>query len=574
MLRGQPPLGRSKADGPDRRGRGGARLVALTFGVAFVGAALAGAGVAAMAGSAWQREEARRLEHAALQLLRANVDVTAFPTVPETIRIGERLMATSFVRGGIVHNALGDEVGSFGQRPLLTVLTARREGVTSLASPDRSHVDVLYPAEASGLAHPVVLRLDASAVAAAVAARLRDAAVAIAAAALACAAFVAALLFLLVVKPVLRLRDAAAAATDRPDRADEARIGSTRRDELGEASRALDLLLTSVSLVHQEDLAAHDETTRRSTSAVLAFEPGGRLLTANPAALTLFGAATVDDLARGSGAWIRLPESGDRVSPLDLLARGEASRMVEIETPRGMRRCNFDGATIRRRSGSVLRHVVTLLDLTRHLAYADSLDAECAKLSRQLEEDQRRLAEMRGLFESCLVILSHARGADVVPEPAPVADDAPVVVTERIVNAWYAQACRTGTAQARLEHGVLPNLRGEASDVALVFRQALLHVASRARVVRPAVAVEARRDGAMAIFEVREVAGSEASEPRGPSDPTGGPVAQLGLALALARCGGHLVSRVDGPELRFALPAADPPRQPQPRQRDPASEAA
>lgn len=495
----------------------------------------------------WQRDELQRLEQDTLMLLKANIDITTFPTVADAIKMGERLASFAAVRGGVVMNALGEELGSFGRKPSLTFAQATRGGQLTQLTPDRAFLDVYYPVEKTGLAHPLILRLDASNVNQAVLDRVKERALTVLGVALVAGIVVALVLGIWIVRPVIKLRDAAMAATDDPDRADSFRLRWSRNDELGEAARAFDLLLTAVSIVHQEDLAANQEAIDRSSYAMMTYDPTGKLKLANPAALRLFGMGSLDEFARHPTNYVRMKTVSGTidVSPAELGAQGDVSQVCAIVTPRGVKRCLLNAVTLRKKSGAVLRHVVVLVDISKQTSYTEHLESEMAQLQAEAQAQRRRLSEMRGLFESCLIIMSNLQSGAGASERALPELKAPVVLTERIVNAWHAEASLNGLVQGRLEHNALPPVKGDPDAVEAVFRQALLAVYTRSRTLKPAIAVDAfpLRNGT-ARFEVAELpADSDAEQrPDGDSVEAGSAIALLSLSQMVAKLRGQMAA--------------------------------
>jgi PAS domain-containing protein len=492
----------------------------------------------------WRHQEIVALEERALGLLRANVDATGFPSLAETVRVGERLMRFSEVRGGIIYNGVGDEVASFGTRPALGIGQALREGTTRRLSADSAFLDAYFGQDRSGFAHAIVLRMDATGVPATVFGRMADKAVVVLLVSLLSGIAVALVITFTVVRPVVRLRDAAISATDNPDKAETHRLKWTRDDELGEAARAFDMLLVAVSVTHQEDLAANQEATERSSFAILTYDGNGRLSTANGAAIRLFGVRDLDALASLDTTFVRMRGAGGviDVSPVELAARGDVFDSITVVTPLGLKRCIVNATAIRKRTGGILRTIVSLVDVTSQATNTERLESEKSALKGEIIERTKRLGEMRALFESCLVIMDALRDAN---EQAEEADDeeaeAPLWRADKIVNGWFAEASRNGLVRGRLEHNILPYARGEQSDLEAVFRQALILIYTRAESAQPALAVEAiEMQEGVSRFEVFEQRGDSNARDAGKA-AAGIALARLGLAHALKRTGGEML---------------------------------
>lgn len=534
------------------------RLAHIVIAAVLAGLVIAEAVIIGPALFLWQREESERIERSSLDLFKANVEPTSFANVDQTVRIGERVMRFSSVRGGAVYNALGEEVASFGERPTLTFATARRENLQRFASTDGRRIDVLYRVESTGLANPVILRLDTSGVQAAVQARIIDKAGSVLISAMASAVAVVVILAFGIVRPIRRLRDAATMATDNPDKAEQYRLRWSRRDELGDAARAFDLLLTAVSVTHQEDLAAGKEASDRSHFGVLTYDHGGRLVAANAASLRFLDVRTIDELLRSNPAFVRIKAANGAIrdcSPIDLMTGGDVLQTVSVRTPATeTKRCMLSGVTIRKRNGQVLRHIVTLIDLTKQVAYTEALEGEVARWQKDAANGRRQLAETRALFESCLVLLEAGRPRDPLPEGAEI----PIALTDRIVNSWYGEAQRAGLVEGRLEHGPLPCVGGVVSDIEAVFRQAMMLIYTRASADRPSLRIEGQLVGEdMARFVIMETtaeARPDAPARRG-SAGIGRSLAQAGLSQSIRQVGGTLEETPAGANaVSFLLP--------------------
>jgi PAS domain-containing protein len=535
------------------------RIVHIILGAALWGLVIAELAILLPSLFIWQREQITRLELATLALTRANVDGTGFPTVDQVVRMGERLVRVSDVRGGAIYNAIGEEIASFGERPTLGAGAVRREGRTQERSGDGRRIDFFMPREATGLGNNMVLRVDSSSVNAEVMTRAIDKAQGILISAAVAALAVIVILVFAIVRPILKLRDAAIAATDNPDRAEQFRVKWTRRDELGEAARALDMLLTAVSVTHQEDLAAGQAATEKSHHAVITYDHNGRLTAANAATLKLFGLKTLDEFMRGAQEFVRVPGQDGMVdiTPVALLGRGDISQTVQIVTSTVVRRCQFSGIVIQKRDGRVLRYVVTLVDISKQAAYTEALEAEVARAQGEATRSKRQLAELRAMFESCLVLLEATSGA-VTAASVETGEEEPIALSDRILNLWYTDAQKAGLVEGRLEHGILPPVRGQTELVEAVFRQALTLVYTRSTQEKVTLRVSAEAVGAEhATFTVSEII--RANTPRakaGAAIVAGRAIALAGLSLAVRKIGGRIDDAdLPGNGLAMTLPA-------------------
>ena len=358
----------------------------------------------------WSRDQLGTLYRETLLMFKSNVDATTFMSVDDTIKMGQRLTSFSNVRGGAIYNRIGEQVASFGQSPGISMRGFLREGITYANTLDESYLDIFYPIEVTGLANPVVLRLDVRNVPAMLRKKLEEKATGTLSVAFISSLAIVLMLNFTVVVPILRLRNAVLKATDNPNSADAARLNWLRADEFGDVAKALDMLFTTVSIVYQEDLAAGQEARQQSAFAVLTYDPSWRLINANPAALGLFKAMSHDEIAERHECFIRQKEAGSErdISPQTLMGKENFTRAVNIVTPGGIKRCIMNGVIVHKRTGAVLRTIITLIDVTELSGKIEMLKIEAAKLAEGNKSQKRRLAEMRSLFQSCLILLSNS----------------------------------------------------------------------------------------------------------------------------------------------------------------------
>lgn len=462
----------------------------------------------------WTRDQFDKLKQETLLMLKANAETTAFPTVDQIVKIGERIAGFSAVRGGAVYNSLGEMIASFGQSPSLTMRTFQRENIAHFVTKDQSEIEVFYSQEMTGFANPIILRIDARSIPALLMKNLEDKAVTTLIVGFISSLAIAFLLGLTIVRPVLQLRNAVSAATDNPNLADRARLNWKRRDEFGEVAKALDLLFTTVSVVYQEDLAAGQDATQRAAFAVLNYGGRGQLIGANEAALLLFDMDTYESFSNMPSDFIRVVEK-DRtidVPPLSLMKDKSVYRLVNVVTKNGIKRCIFNGVTVHNRSGAVLRTIVTLIDITSHINQIDALKNQVSLLEKKDVHSTRRLTELRALFQSCLILLTHAHEVSQESnsqgtggETGVLIKKRPVTLTDRIVNAWYYEASHAHLVNSEFSHEALPPAYGTAEEIEAVFRQAFMYIYARARVERPSIRICAKKlNDAQSIYEIWE----------------------------------------------------------------------
>ena len=508
----------------------------------------------------WSRDQIGSLYRETLLMFKSNVDATSFMSVDDTLKMGQRISSFSNVRGGAIYNGLGEQVASFGQTPALSMRSFQRESIRYLASADGTSLDIFYPIELTGLANPVVLRLDVRDVPAVLHKRLEEKAAATLSIAFISALAIVLLLNMTVVAPILRLREAVLKATDNPNSADGARLNWMRSDEFGDVAKALDMLFTTVSVVYQEDLAAGQEARQQSAFAVLTYDSAWRLINANAAALGLFGVAAQDEIAANHACFIRhkTDKGTEDIAPASLPRGKNTTEVVNVVTRGGIKRCLMNTVGVHKRTGAVFRTVITLVDITRLAWQIENLKTEAAGLSQDNISHKRRLAEMRALFQSCLILLSNSQKISPTAEVAQENNGGagqgsthetkqrPVTLTERIVNAWYAEAHANHLIESKLTHDKLPPAYGSPLEVEAVFRQGLMAVYAQAGFDKPTIHIKSEKIADNKTgFEIWAEIAKDVSKPRPQDD-----VLNAGAQLSIASLAQSL--KVIGGEMREA----------------------
>jgi hypothetical protein len=526
----------------------------------------------------WSHEQIDQLYEETLLMLKANVDSASFLSLDETVKMGERIAAFSNVRGGAIYNRIGEQIAAFGQPPGISMRSFQRDGIHYLSSPDESYLDIYYPVEATGLANPIILRIDVHNVPALLKQRLEEKATTTLSIAFISGLAIVFLLNLTVVRPILKLRNAILSATDNLNEANHARLNWNRGDEFGDVAKALDMLFTTVSIVSQEDLSAGQEARLQSAFPVLTYDAAWHLINANTAALSLFTAASLNDLIEKHENFIRRKnETGEQdVPPKELVHRENLSKIVNVITPSGIKRCIMNAVVVQKRTGAVLRTIITLVDITRLSTQIENLnkkskdlESEKESLSSGLIVTKRRLAEMRSLFQSCLILLTNTQklsriGASQQNESHDISDsegvdqDRAVVLTDKVVNAWFASAHANHLIDSELTYSALPAVYGRPTEIEAVFGQALMAVYALAPYEKPSLRIKADiNENQKVFFEIWPEKANSAAKTRH-FDQTLAAGAQLAIASLRSELNalGGLLHEAEKDRIVFSLDAA------------------
>ncbi len=359
----------------------------------------------------WKRDEIGKLDQEALLMLKANISSTSFLSVQETLEMGRRITGISVVRGGTVYTRMGEQIASFGAPPVLSMLTFQREHIRRLTSINETYLDIFYPPEITGLANPVVLRIDTSGISYLLKQRLLEKGITTLSVAFLSSIVIVFLLSYSVINPILQLRNAVLNAMDHPSATEGLRLSWKRGDEFGEIAKALDMLFLNISIDNHEDLMAVKESLKQSAFAVLTYDQNWRLTNANEAALNLFGAKTQQDIAERNENYIRhKSDTGIKdLSPRYFIQNENIMRPVNIVTPWGLKRCFMNAIIVRKRANTVSRIVITFVDITQLVRHAEALKKKNIELSGDKADLAHRVHEMRALFQNCLTLLSASK---------------------------------------------------------------------------------------------------------------------------------------------------------------------
>lgn len=440
-----------------------------------------------------------RAESQTRMLLAAAVDTRIFPTLSNEKAVIERIATLADIVGARLEDTAGEPLAVVGEEPDVTALEAQRHGIGARLSADRRHLDVYVPAEELGFLHPMIVRVDLSSYHAGVRRALIDTAVTVANIAVLTATGLFFALYPILFRPIARIRDAIMRGVSDLDIADSFRIRWNRNDEFDDLARAVNELLFSASKNYSDTLHTAHEALSRSPVATFVCRPGGELAYANPAALELFGADSVEHLAAEQTDFVILGKDADAppVGIEAMLADGPVADEGFVVTPAGKRSMICMGDVVRRLDGSVRRSVAQFLDMDRVLTRMARLAAMSERATRRrIVADQRSL-KLRIMLESCLSIL------DDESVQAEAETGADIIEIESIIKTWARVHATVGKAR-RVLYNRLPQLVGKTGILAPLFRQALSYADFRAVFRDSELRVIASTRGDGVRFEISE----------------------------------------------------------------------
>lgn len=492
---------------------GVARHVALTV---FVCGILANAVAAVPSYMSAKERFAEGVREQAVALFVAAVDPARYPRVESLRVVGETLSAQSKIVGGTIYSGAGEERGQFGTPPGLDWTSARVGREVTRFTPLNGSFETFLAPEVTGIPHGIMLRLDAGDDWGRVVAEIQERFVLSALAALIVAITSGLAVSIWVTLPVRSIGAAVDNALNDPAEATKLLARVPRRDELGRVAQAIDQLLFFTAASHDEELMPALMLLDQCAHGIVVLSADGHLISANTAALRLFGVRSLEALrARPPDRLLRFENRP--VDPLSLLGKGPVIGHGEVLRSDGEIPCLVSGDTIRARSGEVSRRFIMLVDMRGLLDEVrnEVLNRQRAELEvARLALDLRRV---RRAFDACLVML------ELDKADAPKAN-AVTVLPDELIDAWTERLASDSTIPPpNLFRGVLPPLLGDPSELRRLIDTALdiVRLRSAAQVAQMKISATVE-DADAALFVVSEVltdGGGETVAPiTGPED--------------------------------------------------------
>ncbi len=495
-----------------------------------------------------QKEAYTKLYHTEIHrevraIIVSHFDTINYPKWQEVVDLGEKLISNSRVRGGTIYTPIGEELNSFGIRPTLTFSGVRAGMGKFYYNENDKLLDVFYKGEELGLTETVVFRVDVKDINI----YLNDKVAAEmklyyykAGFVLFIATFV---FFFLLIYPMKKLSLRMKALSTYPENADDFKLNWRRADSIGETARYFDAMADRISYLFAEDLAAAEQLLEKSTLAVLQFNPEGELMNLNPAAFILLQVLDEEE-AMTQMAEINIEIKHDKevetVRLMDLQHLEHMQTMVRIITPSGSKRCLMNTNKIVDKNENIKRFIVTFYDLSKEMDKMDKMEREITHKANEVKASERKRTEGKFLLESCLLIMASMQGgAQSNPE------DEISLLPDRILNRWYDEAQKADLVSGRLEHDVLPIVRGTLENIEAVLRQSLCLIHARSLYEAPVLCVEAFKynDNMVGLIAYEGKPDARRSQLRPTNMPHAGRgLASAGLMSALKNANGELIN--------------------------------
>ncbi|HXK53146.1 MAG TPA: hypothetical protein PK405_00525 [Hyphomicrobiales bacterium] len=493
-----------------------------------------------------------RTEAQVRMMLKAAVDPRAFPTLETEVAVVERLAEAAHVVGARIEDTAGEPLASVGEAPDITVLEARREDFSSKVSADRKYLDLYVPAEEIRFAHAMTVRVALEPYYGTVLGVVLQTGVTVVNIVILTSTGLFLALYPILFRPLTRIRSAIMRGVNDLDIADTFMIRWKRKDELNDLAKAVNMLLAGASKNYNDTLHTAHEVISNAPVATVAYRNNGELSFANQAALEMFDAADLEELAAQDHAFLILKgaTSQEPVTVESALIDGPFLDEGQVLTPTGLRHMVCIGNVTYRMDGSVRRYLAQFLEMNVAMPRIAQLVTHSEKATQRRIVAEQRAIRLRIMLESCLSML------DTDEEISQ--GDIGIVRADAIIIAWAKVYASVGRAR-RVLYNRLPQLSGHRKRVTILFRQALSYADFVSSYTDSEIKVLAVTESNMVRFDFTEMI-PEGSTPKDPSDISGNGEITLcrgAMVQLIHQCGGRidLPANGDGPvKFSFTLP--------------------
>ena len=342
-----------------------------------------------------------RVEERARIAVIAAIEDANFEDVAFTEKIGERLIRIGDILGGAIYDSEGSHIGRFGEYPSLSWISARKEGYVRYRDPTACCLDVLLAPEQTGIENDLILRLDITKLNREVQSHLSNLAIMALINALVCCFSIVGLLYYLVSRPVAKLARAAAMAAKEPQNASQYVLNWKRNDELGDLAEAINILAEKTASVYRNELYVAKQVMYRTRLAIIHFNPKGRVIAANRAALRLFDSKDLSAMRQANPKMMRFENKleGDPVDVIESLTEGSYVEAGYALTKQGEIPCIISASLMVKANGDPLRYAATFVPALDYANEIKKLEGQLADRETEAEEQKRQWAAMRLVSE-------------------------------------------------------------------------------------------------------------------------------------------------------------------------------
>ena len=481
------------------------------------------------------REMISGLETRTRHLVGAAMDNRGSHDLFDMVQMGDNLMRSTAVRGGVILDGIGSELASFGAMPQLTWKAATLLDQPWVLYRSSGVFDIFMSPESMRLDHGLLLRYDASAEHRAILDDLVKQGAFGLFIAFGVALITMLLLGRLVISP-LRSITMAIEHSFNDSGAGEGKISveGVTGAEMTRLCDAINDLMFIASATAEDGFGGGDSGIEDIPMPMIALSEHGYVTAANADALALFG---VDNDVEIAGAIDKgaLQIEGHTCTGKQLAEQGAVETTCEVLAGKKRIPCLFSSSEQSRSDGSSRGFTVLLTDVSELVSDMREETERRSELEQKLRAMKLRINDYKQLFDACMILLDSSASD---PENGPVS-----VMSEMLITSWLSEMMgREGVTQNNVRHNSLPPLVGCTSSLRKVFRFALSSVWARSLQEVPVIYVQGSIvDQKSAQFIFREIKESDEQKPLHAADSAEAPVLIAALSRIVAKAKGALI---------------------------------
>lgn len=343
----------------------------------------------------YERDLLLRLERVSRAAMAGSYLSRPYASDQEILAVSRVLQRKGAIAGGVLFDAAGRKIGSFGEPPDFTADALLADTFTTRRSADGRWYDVIWTPDTLDGPYSLFARLDAGEVIS----ELEDfvwriIALVLLISALVCTATMA-VVGRKVLLPLLNLRDNLTAASRDPTNIEKYKMPNTHADEFGQVVLAANRLLEQVSVAHRDSLYAMTAMADRSADAIIAYDRYGEILYANLACVKICGFDRVQELASEHLPRLDFELGGDPLSLPRSLAKGAFSREATLIGRDGARTpVMINAARVPSDSRSPIRFYASITDISALRLAQEKLEQQNVELTSASRSKSEFLANM------------------------------------------------------------------------------------------------------------------------------------------------------------------------------------
>ncbi|MFN0264821.1 hypothetical protein ACKTEK_13195 [Tepidamorphus sp. 3E244] len=485
-------------------------------------------------------------------LVAAGIDNRSRHDLFDMMEFGENVARSTPVRGGRVLDAIGAELGVFGQAPFMTWKQAALMEVPQRFHSSSRNFEIYLSADDMRLDHGLIILYDASDLHS----ELLSDVLQVGFAGLLLSMGLALVTCILFSRQVLRPVQSITAAIETSLEAADDAPGSLMVDgiqgkELARLCEAInDLMFISYANAtsgFDGDGSAIDDVP----FPALSLSEHGFIVAANGPALELFRAKDEMGVASAIEGG-NFTVEGRKCDAASLASMGELDTTGELRFEKDGVPVLVSSRELKRADGSARGYTLALADVRELVSDMRGETERRRETEQALGQARSRLADYRRLFDACIILLDSSAS-----DPGETAFN---IMPELLITSWLTELTKsTGAPRPDVQHNSLPPLKGCMSSLRKVFGFALAVIWARSLQGEPALLVQGTREGDGAQFVLREIRKGDPARAMHAADSAEAPIMIGAMGRILAKNGGRLVRAAAGRdmdlnEIAFTVP--------------------